>query len=152
VWLAAMRHHPCDLSPALDDPRLLRESYVILGACCLRFMRLRLDLRLGSGHLPACDVIASGATEGVPRDGQRIGHVRGDDGDRDGHPDIVDAPAELGRDLRRGDRRIGGIGQGRAQSPRGPLPRPASRRYAARSAAPRNASSTCWPSPSAYLS
>ena len=75
-------------------------------------MRLRLDLRRRSGHLPAGDVIPGGAAEGVPRDGQRIGHVGGEDGDRDAHPDIVDAPAELGRDLRRGDRRIDGIGQG----------------------------------------
>jgi len=61
-----------------------------------------------------------------------------------------DAPAELGRDLRRDDRRIDGIGQGALESPRGPLPRHATRRGAARSAAPRSASSTCWPSPSAY--
>ena len=62
-----------------------------------------------------------------------------------------DAPAELGRDLRRDDRRIDGIGQGALESPRGPLPRHATRRGAARSAAPRSASSTCWPSPPAYL-
>ena len=81
-------------------------------------MRLRLDLRRGSGYLPAGDVIPGGAAEGVPRDGQRIGHVRGNDGERDAHPDIVDAPTELGRDLRRGDRRIDGIGQARSKSAR----------------------------------
>jgi len=38
-------------------------------------------------------------------------HVRGDDGERDGHLDVVGASAELGGDLRRDDRRIGRIGQ-----------------------------------------
>jgi len=48
----------------------------------------------------------------VPGDGQRVGYVGGDDGKRDGHPDVVGAPAQLGRDLRRGDRRIDRIGEG----------------------------------------
>ena len=33
------------------------------------------------------------------------------DGERDGHADVVSAPADLGRDLRRGDRRIARIGK-----------------------------------------
>ncbi len=71
-------------------------------------MCLRLDLRRRSGYLPAGHVIPGGAAEGVPRDGQRAGHVHRDDG----HPDIVGASAELRRDLRRGDRRIGRISEG----------------------------------------
>jgi hypothetical protein len=66
----------------------------------------------GGGHLPASWVIAGGAPEGTPGNGQRISHVRGDHGEREGHPDIAGAPAQLGRDLRRGDRRIGRIGEG----------------------------------------
>jgi len=71
-----------------------------------------------AGHSTAAAVTSQpvrpsgSAAEGVPRDGQRIGNVRGDDNKRDHYPDIADDPAELGDDLRRGDRRIGGIGQG----------------------------------------
>jgi hypothetical protein len=74
-------------------------------------MRLGLDLRRRSGHLPAAGVISGGAAEGVPRGGQSVGHVDGDHGERDAHPDVVGAPAELGRDLRRDDRRISSTGE-----------------------------------------
>ena len=66
----------------------------------------------GVSYLLAGQVISGGAEEGVPRDGQSVGHVRGGDGDSDGHPDVVSAPAQLGRGLRRSDRRIGRTGQG----------------------------------------
>jgi hypothetical protein len=76
-----------------------------------------MDLGRGGRHLPASWVIAGGAAEGTPGNGQRIGHVRRDHGEREGHPDIAGAPAELGRDLRRGDRRIGRIGEGVLEVP-----------------------------------
>jgi hypothetical protein len=57
--------------------------------------------RRGDGHLPAGEVIPGGTAESVPRDGQRVGQVRDDDGERYGHPDVVGATAELGGDLRR---------------------------------------------------
>ena len=53
-----------------------------------------------------------GAAEGVPCDGERVGYVGGLDGEHDGHPDVVGAPAELRGDLRRRDGRIDGIGEG----------------------------------------
>ena len=69
--------------------------------------------------------------EGVPRNGERIGNIRGDDGERDGHPDVVGPPAQLGRDLRRGNRRIGRISES-ALEVRADPPRHASRPGAAR--------------------
>jgi hypothetical protein len=73
----------------------------------------------GSGWATAAAAVTShpsrssrAAALGVPRDAQRIGNVGGDDRERDRYPDIADAPAELGGDLRQGDRRIDRTGQG----------------------------------------
>jgi hypothetical protein len=71
-----------------------------------------LDLCRGGCHLPAGEVIWGGAADGVPRDGQRVGHIRGQDGERDGHADVIGTPAELGGDLGRGDDWTGRIGEG----------------------------------------
>ena len=77
-----------------------------------------MDLGGGGSHLPACEVIAGGAAEGVPRDGQRVGDVGGQDRERDGHPDVVGAPAELGRDLRRAIAGSAGAARARSKSAR----------------------------------
>jgi len=50
----------------------------------------------------AFEVIAGGADKGVPRVGQRVGHVRVGDRKRNGASDVAGAPAQLGRDFRRG--------------------------------------------------
>ena len=51
--------------------------------CQLRLLRLGLDVGCGSSHLPADDVVCGGVGEGVPRDGQRVGHIGGGDRQRD---------------------------------------------------------------------
>ena len=62
-----------------------------------------LDLGRGACHLPDGEGIPGGAAEGVPGDGERVGHVSGQDSERDGDPvELVSgASAELRRDLRR---------------------------------------------------
>jgi hypothetical protein len=40
-------------------------------------------------QLRGASIIAGGIVEGVPRDGQRVGHVGSEYCDCDGHPDVV---------------------------------------------------------------
>lgn len=81
------------------------------------------------------------AREGVPRDGQRVSSVTGIDRHRDRYPHVVGTPAVLGGDLGRSDGRAGRIGQSTLEAAADGSPRHASRRGAARSAAPGSASS-----------
>jgi hypothetical protein len=61
----------------------------------------------GGGDFPAGEVVSRGVLKGVPRDRQRVGYVRGCDGQRDRHPDVVCLPAMLGGDLGRSGGRVG---------------------------------------------
>ena len=78
----------------------------------LRVRRPGLDFGRGAADLPARQAISGGAGEGIPPDGERIGHIQGCDGQRHRHPDVVRAAPVLRSDLRCRDGRIACIRQG----------------------------------------
>jgi len=73
----------------------------------LRLTRPGLDFGRGSGDLPAGEVVSRAVAKGIPPDRQRAGHVRGRDGQRNRHPDVIRAPAVLGGDLGSGNGMVG---------------------------------------------